>query len=260
MLVICSSGVVLGSSCGQLPALQELTMACGGERPGPDSTDSCMVHFWGPNTTVSVEPGAIPASLTSLSLYRCSFAQLPTDFCAATGLKQLQLVSCVVDWDLGEGQAPQLESTLSCLTGLQTLQLRWMHLERQDVAAQLLPLTGLQHLDMAFSCVADGHEQALCTGFAQLGSLTSLDLAGVTWAGNAQPAAGSLPTLHELRLVVPPRCDDPRLPLLAAAPRLQGLVVSLASLMCEHNLDLLSELPALRNIAIMCAKVAGVRV
>lgn len=262
-------GPVLGSICGQLKALRELTFECGWEVPSTRPEEELMSHLLAP-CDVTLQPGSIPAGLTSISFRYCTMPQLPPEVAAATGLKALRLEGCDVHLGTssdGEGSL-ELDPTLSSLTALETLQLQRLDLQMQlTLPAALASLTRLQHLDVAQTLVCHGGEQAVVNACQQLSGLTCLAIAAEDWASlQAEPGSlsslielisidpGSLSSLIsisiELRLMLPPHCDDHRLPLLKAASRLQRLLVCTSWLLCEDNLGMLAELAELRHLAV----------
>lgn len=237
----------LGSSCGQLAALQDLSVHCG--LGDPVGGARCLLL----PCTVATQPGAIPPSLISMRFRCCAMPELPAALCAATGLRELRVEDCAVcHGQKGITAAPYLAPTLGSLTSLTWLTLQLMDLTEQPSFPGLLSqLTGLRHLDMSESVLCDGGEQALCSAFQQLSSLTLLSLDASDTVSYLQAAPASLPALSELRLVMLPHCDDHRLPALAAAPHLDSLMVCGSTLLCEENMTLLRELPELCDLAVV---------
>lgn len=196
---------------------------------------------------MSVQPGAIPPGLTSMSFQCCSKPELPSELGAATGLKELELELCAVHVQFDSGcMAPLLEPALSGLTALEKLQLQC----QPGVPTLLGSLTRLQHLDLTECLLSEGGDQALVSACQQLSGLSFLSLGGESSTGSLQAAPGSLASLRELRLMLPPECQDQHLPLLAAAPGLQSLMVCASTLLCDSNVGLLSELSDLRALAV----------
>lgn len=249
-LTVRANNIQLGSSCGQLAALRELCVLCGTEKLSADR-NHWIVTILSPST-VTVQPGAIPPGLTMIHFGCCSMQQLPAALSAASGLKQLRLDSCCKDWLREAREAPELQPTLGCLRELETLQLRRLHLEYHS---SLLPLlagpTGLRHLDVAESDLSEGSRQSLVSACPQTSALTCLSLAGADYACSLQAEPGAWPSLRELRIVLPPECDDQRLQLLTAAAGVQHLTLSASALFCEANLEMLAGLPHLRDLAVV---------
>lgn len=239
--------IELGTSCGQLAALQDLFVHCGWG--GPVGGSRCLLL----PCTVATQPGAIPAGLTRIRFRCCAMPELPAALCAASGLRELRVEDCAVcHGQEGITAAPHLAPTLGSLTALTRLDLQLMDLTEQPSFPGLLSqLTGLQHLDLSESVLCDGGEQALCSAFRQLSSLTLLSVDASDTVSYLQAAPGSLPALSELRLVMRPHCADHRLPALAAAPHLDSLMVCGSTLLCEENVALLRELPELCDLAIV---------
>lgn len=251
-LTIQACAVELGSGCGQLAALRDLAVQNGSQVPDQEPYARSF-SFMEPGT-VAVQPGAIPAGLTSMTFSVCAMPELPSALCAATGLKELRLEHCPQSFGRSSWNAAALiEGTIGCFTALETLQLRLLRLQDQPHLPTLLAgLTRLQHLDLTESLLCDGGEQALCRALPQLSSLTSLSLGSLTSPGGVQAEADALPNLLELRRVLPEVLQDQSLQLVAAAPRLQSLMVGAGSLLRNnHNLQLLRELPHLRNLAVV---------
>lgn len=248
-----ASSIELGSDCGQLAALRDVHVCCGWEA----ACDDAQLWYYSLclPAKVSVEPGAIPPGLTSMSFQCCSMPELPSALCAATGLKELELELCAVRLQFNSASvcmAPLLGPALGGLTALEKLQLRRLHLQRQPGVPSLLgSLTRLQHLDLTDCLLGEGGDQALVSACQQLSGLSFLSLGSETSTGSLQAAPGSLPSLRELRLTLPSECQDQQLPLLAAAPGLQSLLVCASTLLCASNLGLLQELADLRALAVV---------
>lgn len=259
-LAVRAAGVELGSSCGQLTALQGLAVLCGCEAPGSNPLEWHYHHS--EQNRVVVQPGAIPPSLSSAEFRCCSMPQLPTALAAASGLTAVRLEACWKTWNGtgGDISLPALEPALSCLTALESLHLRRLLAEGADLPGLLLGLTRLRQLELSACQLCVGGEQQLCAGLSQLSALTFLAVTGEGWEGGLQAAPGALPQLAELRAVLSPDSADQRLPLLAAAPRLQSLMVCASSLLCAANLQALARMPQLGGMAPPRAAAApGVR-
>lgn len=247
-LRIGAKGAVLDSGCGQLTALQVLTIECGREIPCANLS-KWRVEYWRPST-VTVLPGAIPPGLTRVSFNCCSFPQLPDALCAASGLQELQLNLCI-DGDSEECTAPQLEPAFTRLTALPELQLKRLVLEQQDVVRHLWRLTSLQALNLTDCCLQPGEQQALCSGLTCLSCLASLSIAGGAWSGRMEALPGSLPHVRQLCAVLSPGYSDQRVPIVSAAPGLETLIVSASSLLGGGLLEQLQQLPQLSDLVIM---------
>ncbi|PRW59589.1 E3 ubiquitin- ligase slrP [Chlorella sorokiniana] len=249
-LNVTSRSVLLGSACGQLTALRELTVRCGRERPSPDVGKWDAV-YWSPNTVI-VQPGAIPQGLTSVSFAFCTLPQLPEALCAASGLEELKLNLCAASREAEGCQAPLLAPILTRLTALEALQLKRLVLEQQDVAQQLWRLTKLRKLDLTDCCVQPGEQQALCSGLTCLSCLTALALAGGVWRGNLQAKPASLPSVQMFNALLPPGAGDQPLPVVSAMPGLQAILVSASSLLGGSGLlQQLQQLPELVELIII---------
>lgn len=204
-LTVQAQAIKLGSSCGQLAALQQVSLSCGWEVCKPEAYSWSVIGVL-PGTVV-VQPGSIPAGLISMAFRCCAMPELPAALSSATGLKCLQLDhATAAPRTSGSTAAPLLAPTLERFTGLETLQLWHLQLEdQQSLPALLADLTRLQHLDLSESPLCPGGEQVLCSSLSQLSRLTSLFLGNHTSTGaTARVVPAALPNLLELRRILVP--------------------------------------------------------